>query len=140
MSVFRKMSIAAVMVGTLAFAVQPVLAAPVLCYYSFSNWNGVNDIETNTFSVTNSSQVVTIDGWQVCNTTGCTADVYYYLYKQDTFFDTKVGTVQVTGNYPQSGAWYNKNFTNVATGSGYYINIGTSNYDVSGAGNAYDGY
>ena len=128
----RKILAATVMVGVLTTA-QYAYASPTLCYYSF-NMGPSGQVSSSTFTVTNSLNKVSISGTQTCGTTGCSADVYYYLKKQSAFFDDTIGTQRVN-----TSGYYSREYTGVATGSGYYIYIKTNSYSTSGSGNAYDG-
>lgn len=119
-------------------------ASPGLCYYSFSNpWGSAgykNSIDSPTFTVTNSSNVVTISGWQDTPSAGI-ANVDYELRKSAFIGSSNVATITIAGNFPKNGTWYSHTYTYVSTGSGYFIRMTPrASSGMDGAGNAYDGY
>lgn len=134
-----------IVVGALTSSATTVFASPGLCYYHFGPGFGsggfTTPIDSPTFTVTNTSNVVTIDGWQDSYTNAAPANVDYTIYQSYWLGDINKGLKNMKQNYPQNGSWYNYTFTNITYGLKYYIRMTPHNSaGMSGAGNAYDGY
>jgi hypothetical protein len=79
----KHMLASAAMVGILSLAATPVLASPTLVYYDIA----VDGSSVN-FTPTNSSNVVTIYGWQDTNDQAHPADEQYAIYQYGFWSDT----------------------------------------------------
>jgi len=140
----RTLAVAMLVIGGLVYMAAPASAAPALCYYSFASpWGAGSNtysISSPKFTITNSSGVVTIHGWQSSPYAG-TPKVIYDLYRDELFFDTLLARQQISGTFPKFGAWYKHTFTGAYVGQDHYVEMTpASSTGMDGAGNAYDGY
>lgn len=144
MKISRILATSSLLIGVLAIN-STAFASSGLCYYSFiSPWGASSmdyPIDSPVFTVTNSSNVVTISGWQDTGISYAPANVDYAIWLNG-WIDTMKYQTNVTGNPTKNGGnWYSRTFSNIPAGSKYYIAMTPHNSaGMDGAGNAYDGY
>ncbi|PWK13945.1 hypothetical protein [Tumebacillus permanentifrigoris] len=145
MKSLRFMIASTFIVGALSFGSVAAFASPGLGYYSFGPGFGsgsfTTPVDSPVFTVTNSSKVCTINGWQDSGTNVAPANIDYSIYQYHWYSNTLKGMKNFSQNYPKVGSWYSFTFTNIDPSNDYFIRMTPHNSaGMSGAGNAYDGY
>ncbi|WP_372011312.1 hypothetical protein NBRC13296_12090 [Paenibacillus chitinolyticus] len=133
---------------TLAFSLTTVtstVSAASVADWSFSSWStgskGVHTIYSSTFEKpATADDSITISGWQDTGNYN-SVNLEYSIVDSGWFANTYGTTQSVSSNYPKSGNWFSKVFSNIPTGKKLVVKIYSPNSHtnpVSGAGNAYD--